>query len=120
MARAHTVFIQAQFLPWRRGLYGGGRPDVRTKVLSIDPRKPADSTCLVRYPPGWSRRDTHYVGAHEEFLVLDGGIRINGIDYGIHSYGFLPAGHLRKAMSSRTGTSTARFDSHHAATSRTA
>jgi hypothetical protein len=103
MPRPHTLFIQAQCLPWRRGLYGGGRPDVRTKVLSIDPKKPADSTCLVRYPAGWQRRDTHFVGAHEEFLVLEGSIRINGTDYGIHSYGFLPAGHVRRAMSSKGG-----------------
>jgi hypothetical protein len=57
----------------------------------------------VRYPKGWQRRDTHYVGAHEEFLVLEGSIRINGIEYGTHAYAFLPAGHVRRAMSSKDG-----------------
>jgi len=103
MARPHILFIQAQNIPWRRGLYGGGRPDVRSKILSIDPKDPADSTCIVRYPKGWQRRDRHFVGAHEEFLVLEGSIRINGIDYGIHSYGFLPAGYQRTNMSSKDG-----------------
>jgi hypothetical protein len=103
MARPHILFIQAQNIPWRRGLYGSGRPDVRSKMLSVDPSHPNDSTCIVRYPKGWQRRDTHFVGAHEEFLVLEGSIRINGIEYGTHAYGFLPAGHLRKAMSSKNG-----------------
>lgn len=103
MARPHTLFIQAQNIPWRRGLYGGGRPDVRSKMLSVDPNDPTDSTCIVRYPKGWQRRDTHFVAAHEEFLVLEGSIRINAVEYGVHSYGFLPAGHSRKSMSSKNG-----------------
>jgi len=103
MARPHTLFIQAQNIPWRRGLYGGGRPDVRSKMLSVDPNDPTDSTCIVRYPKGWQRRDTHFVAAHEEFLVLEGPIRINAVEYGVHSYGFLPAGHSRKSMSSKNG-----------------
>ena len=35
MSRPHTVFIQSQALPWRKGLYGGGRPKVKCKILSI-------------------------------------------------------------------------------------
>ena len=54
MARPHIMFIQAQALPWRRGLYGGGRKDVRVKVLSID-TKNGDSTCIIRYPAGSNR-----------------------------------------------------------------
>ncbi len=102
MARPHTMFIQAQALPWRRGLYGGGRKDVQTKVLSLD-GKNGDSTCLVRYPADWRRRGREYFRAHEEFFVLEGSIRINGIEYGQHSYAFLPAGHVRSAASSRGG-----------------
>ena len=102
MARPHTCFIQAQAMPWRKGLYGGGRPDVRSKVLSVDKQK-GDSTCILQYPAKYRRRGKEFVRAHEEFLVLDGAIKINGIDYGKHSYGFFPAGHLRRDVSSRDG-----------------
>jgi len=102
MARPHTCFIQAQALPWRKGLYGGGRPDVRSKVLSID-KASGDSTCILRYPEKYRRRAKEYVRAHEEFFVLDGTIKINGIEYGKHAYGFFPAGHVRRDVSSRDG-----------------
>ena len=51
MARPHICFIQAQAFPWRKGLYGGGRANVQTKILGIDKRR-GDSTCLIRYPAG--------------------------------------------------------------------
>ena len=102
MARPHTCFIQAQALPWRKGLYGGGRANVQTKILGIDKQR-GDSTCLIRYPAGWRRRQREHVLAHEEFFVLEGAIRINGIDYGQHSYAFLPAGLVREQASTRNG-----------------
>lgn len=102
MARPHIMFIQAQAVPWRRGLYGGGRKDVQVKVLSID-KKNGDSTCIIRYPAGWQRRSREHVRAHEEMLVLEGSLKINGVSYGQHCYGFLPAGHPRTSASSKEG-----------------
>jgi hypothetical protein len=101
MARPHILFIQAQCLPWQQGLYAPGRDDVDMKLLSID-EAGTDATCIVRYPAGW-RRDAHWVSAHEEFLVLDGAIEINGRRYERHSYGFLPAGMARAGASSDDG-----------------
>jgi len=101
MARPHILFIQAQCLPWRQGLYAAGREDVGMKLLSID-EAGTDATCIVRYPAGW-RRAAHWVTAHEEFLVLDGAIEINGRRYDRHSYGFLPAGMPRSRASSSEG-----------------
>ena len=54
MGRPHIEFIQSQVLPWRKGLYGGARPDVHHRVLSIDKRN-LDSSLLLRYPAGWRR-----------------------------------------------------------------
>lgn len=102
MAREHVLFIQSQGVPWRKRLYGSVRPDVQTKMLSIDAKKGA-STCIVRYPKGWSRRIPEYLTAHEEFLVLEGSITINGIAYRQHAYAFLPAGHVRASASSKEG-----------------
>ncbi len=102
MPRPHTCFIQAQNLPWRKGLYGGGRPDVRSKVLSID-KKNGDATCILNYPEKYRRKGKEFIRAHEEFLVLDGEITINGTTYGKHCYAFFPAGHVRHEVTSRHG-----------------
>lgn len=102
MAREHTMFIQAQCLPWRPGLHGPGRDDVEHKLLSID-EAGTDATCIVRYPAGWERRELHHVTAHEEFLVLDGSIEIAGRRYDKHGYGFLPAGFERATASAPAG-----------------
>jgi len=95
MARPHIVFVQAQMLPWIRGLYGDVRADVDAKMLSRDDTD-GSSTAVLRYPAGWSRAAPEHLTAHEEFLVLDGAIEINGRLYEKHSYAFLPAGFVRE------------------------
>jgi hypothetical protein len=102
MARPHIMFIQAQCLPWTRGLYGGGRQDVDVKLLSQD-EQGTDASCIVRYPAGWAVESPEYLLADEEFLVLDGAIRINGRLYEKHSYAFLPAGFPRTHAASDHG-----------------
>jgi hypothetical protein len=99
MARPHILFIQAQDISWQQGLYGPGRDDVEMKILSID-EAGTDATTIVRYPKGWSRTEPEFVTAHEEFLVLDGAIAINGQTYTSNQYGFLPAGYTRQRASS--------------------
>ena len=102
MARPHIVFVQAQMLPWIRGLYGDARADVEAKMLSRDDAD-GSSTAVLRYPAGWSRSAPEHLTAHEEFLVLDGAIEINGRLYQKHSYAFLPAGFVRERARSTRG-----------------
>ncbi len=102
MTRPHIEYIQAQGLPWRRGLYGRARPDVRTRILSID-RKNGDSSVLIKYPAGWKRTKKEYLTADEELFVLDGALKIAGIEYGKHCYAYLPAGYERPRASSKEG-----------------
>jgi len=102
MARPHIVFVQAQQIPWSRGLEGGARPEGERKLLSRDDSA-GSATCIVRYPAGWSRDAAEHVSTHEEFLVLDGALEINGRLYGKHSYGFLPAGYPRDRARSPRG-----------------
>ncbi|MEZ5474538.1 MAG: DUF4437 domain-containing protein [Steroidobacteraceae bacterium] len=102
MARPHTCFVQAQMIPWSRGLYGGARPEVESKILSRDDTD-GSATCIVRYPAAWSRRDAETLAAHEEFVVLAGELEINGRTYRQHSYAFLPAGLRRDRASSEHG-----------------
>ena len=101
MARPHIMFIMAQDIPWTKGTYGTGRDDVESKVLSIDGAG-TDATTIVRYPAGWSRIAPEHCSAHEEFLVLDGSITIDGKVYDRQCFGFFPAGYTRgRAESSR-------------------
>lgn len=102
MGRPHTEFIQSQVLPWRRGLYGGARPDVQHKTLSVDKDSGA-SSLLVRYPAGWKRTRIGHLLADEEFFVLDGALSINGLDYPTGSYAHLPAGYVRRRARSKSG-----------------
>jgi hypothetical protein len=102
MARPHICFVQAQMIPWARGLHGGARPDVESKVLSRD-AEDGSSTCIVRYPAGWTRERAEHLAAHEEFLVLEGALEINGRRYDTHTYGFLPAGYVRERARSERG-----------------
>jgi hypothetical protein len=102
MARPHIVFVQAQRIPWSRGLEGGTRPEVERKTLSRDDAD-GSTTCIVRYPAGWVRDSAEFVTTHEEFLVLDGALEINGRVYEKHTYGFLPAGYPRDRARSTRG-----------------
>lgn len=102
MGRPHIEFIQSQVLPWRKGLYGGARPDVQHRVLSIDKRN-LDASLLLRYPAGWKRTKTEHLLADEEFYVLDGGITINDVTYEKDTYAHLPAGFTRRRAKSKSG-----------------
>jgi hypothetical protein len=96
------MFVQSQMIPWREGLHGDARRDVESKLLSLDDTD-GSSTCIVRYPPGWNRTAPQYLSIHEEFLILDGCLVINGRRYEQHHYGFLPAGYPRERSSSEHG-----------------
>ncbi len=102
MARPHIMFVQSQMIPWRKGLHGNARPDVDSKLLSIDDVD-RSSTCIVRYPAGWGRSAPQHLTTHEEFLVLEGCIVVNGRTYEQHHYGFLPAGYTRERAASPRG-----------------
>jgi hypothetical protein len=102
MSRPHTCFVQSQFIPWRHGVTGGMRDDVEHKLLSHD-LQDGSSTMIVRYPSGWSRPTPEYLHAHEEFLVLEGSLEINGRVHARHHYAFLPAGFVREQARSPQG-----------------
>ena len=101
-SRSHIDFVQAQALPWRRGLYGGSRPDVEVRVLSMDDESGAASL-ILRYPPGWRRDDAEFGLADEDIFVLAGELAINGIVYRRLCYGRLPAGFLRESAAAPQG-----------------
>lgn len=102
MGRPHIEFVQAQMLPWRRIPPGRARPDAEYKFLSRDPATGA-CTCLIRYPPGWSREADETLGADEECYVLDGTLELDDVALGPDHYACLPRNHPRRRMHSRAG-----------------
>ncbi|MBM3504435.1 MAG: DUF4437 domain-containing protein [Alphaproteobacteria bacterium] len=101
MGRPHIEWLQTQFVPWSRGVPGGMRDDVESKVMSSD--SPGDSSRLVRYPAGWTRALPETLACDEEFYVLDGELTINGRRYGPDTYAHLPAGYVRHQQGSAGG-----------------
>ncbi|MEE2704986.1 MAG: DUF4437 domain-containing protein [Pseudomonadota bacterium] len=108
MARPHIEFIQSQVLPFSKGLYGGSRPEVDMRILSID-EEHGDASTMIRWPKGWKRAEPEYLDCDEEFLVLEGSIKINDNLYKKHDYAHLPKGYLRNTQSSSTGAVTISF-----------
>ncbi len=102
MPRPHIEFIQSQALPFTQGLYGGSRPEVCMRLLSID-TEGGDASTVLRYPPGYVRSTPEYLTADEEFFVLEGALQINGRLYTKHHYAHLPKGYWRASQSSATG-----------------
>ena len=90
--------MQAQLLPWRRIGPGNARPDAEYKFLSRDAKTGA-CTALIRYPAGWRRDALEHIDADEEFYILDGALEIDGRRLRHDSYGFIPRGATRRAMS---------------------
>jgi hypothetical protein len=99
MARPHLDFVQPQVLPWTTGLYGGGRPEVDVKTLSIDPQG-RDSSLLLRYPAGFSRERVEHLTVDEEVFVLEGVLEIDGMRYERGAYGHFPVGFVRHRVAS--------------------
>jgi len=102
MPRPHIDFIQPQHLPWEKGLPGGARPEVESKLLSIDATA-GDSSLIVRHPAGWRATAAHHLDVDEEFFVLEGAIEINGICYERGCYAHLPKGFTRWKSESPQG-----------------
>lgn len=101
MGREHVEFIQVQRLDWRPSIWPH-LAGTDCKILSRDTTNGAASA-LVRYPPGWAAGADGWLDADEEFLVLDGALRLSGIEYLQDSYAFLPAGTARGASGSPGG-----------------
>ena len=102
MSRPWIEFVFSQHLPWQEGIAGGARDDVQCKVLSID-SEAGDSSLLVRYPAGWTRKLPEALTAEEEMYILDGEIEINGRTFRRDSYACLPAGYERQQATSERG-----------------
>ena len=78
--RPHIEFIPSQWLPWDDTILAEARAGTAARVLSRDD---LDGACslIVRYPAGY-RRGPETLDADEEFIVLEGGLEIDGVAYG--------------------------------------
>ena len=102
MARPHCMFVQAQDVPWQKGFASGAWPELDVKVLSLDVSNGACST-IVRYPAGWDFAGDRYLTCHEEILVLDGALEINGESFTRRCYANFPKGWMRDRIRAPQG-----------------
>lgn len=96
------IDLRSADLPWRLVAIGGASTDVELARLHVDPTTRASSS-LVRFPAGWTRPGTGHYPCAEELLVLDGAIRVSGVDYNAGDYGYLPPYVTRSASGSAAG-----------------
>jgi hypothetical protein len=87
-------------LEWREAPMPGARP-VRMALL---PRLPDGGfRAFVRFPAAWSRPDPGHYAVPEEFLLLDGELRLDGRSLQAGGYAWIPARALRRELSSANG-----------------
>lgn len=79
----------------------GSAPPVRLHRLHADEETGA-SVSLVRFPAGWSRPVTGFYSVAEEFVVIEGAIRV-GRTYRAGDYAYLPPRTIRSASASESG-----------------
>ena len=80
MARPHIEFIQTQVLPWKTLGEDSSRPGALAKALSYDADSKAVSV-IMKYPPGWSLPESHYLNSDEELYVLNGALWVGSVEY---------------------------------------
>lgn len=102
MARPHTCFVQAQDIPWTRGVQPNPNWQVDFKILSQDADTSAMTT-VMKVPAGFDFPGPTHLRCDFEFLVLDGAIEINGLEYTKDCYAFLPSGYRRDSNKSKDG-----------------
>jgi hypothetical protein len=106
MSRPHIEWIQAQALPWQNDAIAA-RGGAEAKILSRDAASGALS-CILRYPAGYAR-GAEFLAADEEFWVLEGGITVDGVEYGEHCYAHLPRDMPRNGFASPHGAAVLTF-----------
>jgi hypothetical protein len=77
-------------------------------MLSLDEDTGASSV-MIRYPPGWQRREQEQLAAAEEMFVLRGWLEVSGIRYGPFSYANLPVGYPGTMAAAPGGALTLSF-----------
>ncbi|WP_109524557.1 cupin domain-containing protein [Nocardia aurea] len=75
-------------LPGRDVVIPGSTVPVRQARLSC-------SASIIRFPPGWTRPQRGHYLAGEEFVLLEGELRVSGVQYELGHHAWLPAGTLR-------------------------
>ena len=78
--------------------YGSGPVEVARL-----PSPGGEFLAFVRFPAGWSRTVPVVYQAAEEFVILQGELRINGQRWGTRTYGCVPAGLTRTVTESPGG-----------------
>lgn len=97
--------VRAEDRGWVEFQIPESTPPVHVLRFRDDPQTRA-MTLLVRFPAGWSRPIAGYYEASEEFLLIEGDLRIGEVEYGPGDFGLWKAGLNRGPSSSQKGALT--------------
>jgi hypothetical protein len=87
-------------LTWREAPMPGAAP----VEMALLPKLPDGGfRAFVKFPAGWSRPDAGHYAVAEEFLVLEGGLSLNGKSWTRGELAWIPAWTLRRGLGSTTG-----------------
>lgn len=87
-------------LTWREAPMPGASP----VQMALLPKLPDGAfRAFVRFPAGWSRPDVGHYAVAEEFLVLEGGIGLNGRKWKTGELAWIPAWTVRRDLQSASG-----------------
>src|SRR5258708_4087427 len=84
-------------LDWQPFDIPGGTMPVDLVRLHVE-RETRASTLLVRFPLGWRRDVAGSYASAEDFLAIEGELRMCGETFVSGDWGYLPAGALRTGM----------------------
>jgi hypothetical protein len=102
MPRPHIEFVHAPQLEWQRDAFAAhGWPALDAKLLSVDATN-GGCTALLRLPAGF-HAPRFTLSSYFELFVIDGAATVDGREFGLDAYGFLPRGHRFQSLASERG-----------------
>ena len=103
-----TLHCEPQTLRWQDMPMPDANGPVR--LARLNSLTPAHFWALVVFPPGWQRLRAGHYSVDEDFLLLQGELTINGVQWCAQEHGFVPANTLRDQTQSLRGcVACARF-----------
>ena len=101
MAIPSTIAVAFHCLEWHAAPMPGSTGPVRLALLPV--LSDGAFRAFVQFPAGWARLGAGHYPVAEEFLVLEGDLRLNDTTWRAGGYAWVPANRVRSASRSESG-----------------
>ena len=101
MAIPSTIAVAFHGLEWHAAPMPGSTGPVRLALLPV--LSDGAFRAFVQFPAGWARLGAGHYPVAEEFLVLEGDLRLNDTTWRAGGYAWIPANRVRSASRSESG-----------------